>query len=91
MASIEAMSAGLPIVTSNRHGINDYSENGKTGFKYDPDDADGFAKGIRTILSDGELRARMGEYNKELSKQFTIDASMARMSEIYGEIFNNGN
>ena len=86
MASIEAMATGLPLVTSNRHGINDYSENGKTGFKYAPNDIEGFAEGIRTILSDDALRARMGEYNIEVSKRFTIDASMARMSEIYGEI-----
>ena len=86
MASIEAMATGLPLVTSNRHGINDYSENGKTGFKYAPNDVCGFAEGIRTILSDDALRARMGEYNIEVSKRFTIDASMARMSEIYGEI-----
>ncbi len=86
MASIEAMATGLPLVTSNRHGINDYSENGKTGFKYAPNDIEGFAEGIRTILSDDDLRARMGAYNIEVSKRFTIDASMARMSEIYGEI-----
>lgn len=86
MASIEAMATGLPIVTSNRHGINDYSEHGKTGFKYDPDDAEGFAKGIRAILDDEELSKKMGEYNIEVSSRFTIDASMERMSEIYGEI-----
>ena len=89
MASIEAMATGLPIVTSNRHGINDYSEHGKTGFKYAPDDAEGFAEGIRTILADDSLRKRMGEYNIGVSKRFTIEASMARMSEIYGEILNH--
>jgi len=89
MASIEAMATGLPLVTSNRHGINDYSENGKTGFKYAPSDVCGFAEGIRTILSDDALRAQMGEYNIGVSKRFTIDASMARMSEIYGEILKS--
>ena len=89
MASIEAMATGLPIVTSNRHGINDYSENGKTGFKYEPDDAAGFAEGIRTILENDDLRRKMGEYNIEASKRFTIDASMARMSEIYGAILKD--
>jgi len=89
MASIEAMATGLPIVTSNRHGINDYSEHGKTGFKYNPNDAEGFANGISTILVNDELRRKMGEYNVEASKRFTIEASMARMSEIYGEILNS--
>ena len=91
MASIEAMATGLPIVTSNRHGINDYSENRKTGFKCDPNDADRFAIGIYTILNDDELRRQMGEYNIGVSKRFTIENSMARMSEIYGEILKHEN
>ena len=89
MASIEAMASGIPVVTSNKHGINDYSEHGKTGFKYNPDDAEGFANGIRAILEDDELRRKMSEYNVEVSKRFTIEASMARMSEIYGEILKS--
>ena len=91
MASIEAMATGLPIVTSNRHGINDYSEQGKTGFKYDPHDASGFAEGIRTILADDEMRLQMGEYNITVSKRFTIEASMARLSEIYKGVLKHGN
>lgn len=86
MASIEAMATGLPLVTSNRHGINDYSEDGKTGFKYAPNDVEGFAEGISAILADDTMRAQMGEYNIEVSKRFTVEASMARMNEIYGEI-----
>ena len=89
MASIEAMATGLPIVTSDRHGINDYSENGKTGFKYNPYDVEGFAKGIRTILDDEELRVKMGEYNLSVSKRFTVEASIKCLAEIYGEILNN--
>lgn len=88
MASIEAMATGLPIVTSNRHGINDYSEDGKTGFKYAPDDARGFAEGIRTILDNEDMRREMGQYNIEVSKRFTVEASIARLNEIYAEILN---
>ncbi len=89
MASIEAMATGLPIVTSNRHGINDYSENGKTGFKYEANDVHGFAEGIRTLLADDKLRVQMGEYNIGVSKRFTIEASMAHLSEIYREILRD--
>ena len=86
MASIEAMATGLPIVTSNRHGINDYSESGKTGYKYAPNDAEGFAEGIRIILEDEGLRKQMGEHNIAVSQRFTVDESMSHMREIYGDI-----
>ncbi len=91
LASIEAMAAGLPIVTSNRHGINDYSENGKTGFKYNPNDYKGFANGIKEIVYNKELKNKMGEYNKEVSKKFTTQASMNCLEKIYQEIMNESN
>jgi glycosyltransferase involved in cell wall biosynthesis len=91
MASIEAMASGLPLVTSDKHGINDYSENGKTGFKYSPDDYRGFADGINKIISDPELARKMGEYNVELSKRFTIEASMEKLTSIYTELLNDEN
>lgn len=89
MASIEAMSAGLPLVTSNRHGINDYSENGKTGFKYNPNDYKGFAEGIKTIVYDEELKRQMGEYNANLSQNYTVEVSMDILGKIYEEVLNN--
>lgn len=89
MSSIEAMSSGLPIVTSNRHGINDYSENGVTGFKYDPMNYKGFAEGIRSILSDDQLRQKMSNHNIEVSRQFTVEKSMERLCEIYREILKD--
>lgn len=36
LAAIEAMACGLPLITSNRHGILDYSENGINSFICNP-------------------------------------------------------
>ena len=46
LAGIEAMAAGVPLVSSNVHGILDYVIDGKTGYTCDPDDLDGFAMAI---------------------------------------------
>ena len=89
MASIEAMSTGLPLVTSNRHGINDYSDSGKTGFKYNPDDYKGFADGIRQIVYNDELKSKMGEYNVGISKEFTVESSLRELGRIYQETLND--
>ncbi len=89
MASIEAMSTGLPLVTSNRHGINDYSENGKTGFKYNPDDYKGFADGIEKIVYDDKMKSEMGKYNIEVSKRFTVESSIKELGRIYQEILSD--
>ena len=85
LAALEAMSCGLPLLTSNVHGINDYSENGVTGFKYDPMDYKGFAEGIYKILQDDQLRLKMGEHNKERVMQFSLENALERMNTFYSE------
>lgn len=89
MASIEAMASGLPLVTSNRHGINDYSEDGVTGFKFDPNDYRGFAEGIRKIVYDDELKNRMGDNNQSASSQFAVEPVIMSVKKIYQELLND--
>ena len=38
LAAIEAMSSGLPLITSNINGIKDYSIDGVTGYSCNPTD-----------------------------------------------------
>ena len=44
MVALEAMAAGLPIITSNIHGIVDYSIDGVTGYLCNSTDVDAFWK-----------------------------------------------
>ncbi|MBQ0099791.1 MAG: glycosyltransferase family 4 protein, partial [Firmicutes bacterium] len=86
LAPIEAMNFGVPLVTSNRHGINDYSENGVTGFKYSPDDYLGFAEGIMKLLNDKELSDKIKENNKIKAQEFSVENSIKEMKRIYQSI-----
>jgi len=65
LSAIEAMAAGLPLLTSNMGGINSYSKNGVTGYKYDPSDVNGFADGILNLKD---------EYSLKLSKNCKMEA-----------------
>ncbi len=56
----EAMSSGLPVVTSNRGSIPELAVEGATGFVCDPDEPGRFAERLVTLLADTELRTRMG-------------------------------
>lgn len=82
LAAIEAMASGLPILTSNINGINDYSKNGLTGYSYDPDDIAGFKTGIINLL-DKEKRFIFGKYNIEQSKKYDIDKINKSMHAMY--------
>jgi glycosyltransferase involved in cell wall biosynthesis len=85
MAALEAMAAGLPLITSNVHGINDYSIDGVTGYKCSPEDVTGFARAIRTMQLDFDLSHQMGIHNSESVKAFDVDRSKSEMRRIYSQ------
>lgn len=80
---IEAMSVGLPLITSNVQGINLYSIDGKTGFKYEPKDVNGYAEGIIRLVRNEQLRNKISEYNKTFSKNFSMENSGKKIAEVY--------
>lgn len=89
LAALEAMASGLPIVTSNIHGILDYSIDGKTGYTCKPTDVDGFAKAINKLINNEGIRIKMGNFNSEVVEKFNIKKSMTKLTKIYEEIINS--
>lgn len=83
LAALEAMACGLPLVTSNIHGINDYSEDGVTGFKCAPDDVDGFTEAINKLILDKQLKTKIGNDNKNLVCRFDLNRVNEIMKGIY--------
>ncbi len=62
---VEAQAAGLPVVAFANGGIPDAVDNGRTGFLTTPFDLAEYAAKIQTLLTDSELRARMGEAGRQ--------------------------
>lgn len=83
LAAIEAMAAGLPLITSNVHGINDYSQNGITGFSCSPDDIDGFADAISILSNNQGLCTKFSQTNSKMADKYDISNVNAIMKEIY--------
>lgn len=86
LAGIEAMAAGVPLVSSNVHGILDYVIDGKTGYALDPEDVDGFAKAISILADDENLRKEMANNCWNAVAPFEIDNALHVMWGIYDEI-----
>lgn len=66
---LEALSYGLPIVSTREGGIADIVEDGVNGFLCEQRNAHALAERIRTLLSDPSLRGQMGNVNKKQYKQ----------------------
>ena len=86
LAGVEAMAAGVPLVSSNVHGILDYVIDGKTGYAVPPCDVDGFAKAIDKLAKDPALRESMRENCLNAVAPFEISNALNVMWDIYREI-----
>ena len=58
---LEAQAAGIPCVVSNRGGPCELVENGSDGFITQALDVGDFARALRALAKDAELRKMMGQ------------------------------
>lgn len=89
LAGIEAMAAGIPLVSSNVHGILDYVKDGETGFTINPDDIQGFSLAIETLAHNESLRKKMAENCRKAVEKFDIHNALKAMWNIYDEILTD--
>ena len=86
LAGIEAMAAGVPLVSSNVHGILDYVKDGVTGYALNPDDVEGFANAIKKLAVNMNLRKQMHDECIKAVEPFDIHNALRSMWNIYDEI-----
>ena len=83
LSALEAMACGLPLVTSNVHGINDYSENGVTGYKCPPNDKKAWIECLSVLINDSSKCMEYGNNNKDIVKRYSNEKILKKMDEIY--------
>ena len=78
---LEAMRAGLAVVSSREGAIPEIVVDGHTGFIVDPYDIAALADGVARLLADRELRDRMGEAGRaRFLENYTLERFEARLS-----------
>ena len=87
LSVIEAMAAGLPIVSTAAGGVPELLQNGKQGFIVQPGHADQLSEAMMTLLKDPELRRTMGAAAAARAKEkFDVAAMVRAYEELYDEI-----
>ena len=81
--TMEAMCAGIPCLCSNIRGNKDLIDDGKGGYLIPPLDSKGFAKAIKCLIDDEELRQQMGRYNRKKVKAFDIEVVRKEMYNLF--------
>ena len=84
VAVLEAMSSGVPVVSSTAGGLIDLIEDGVHGLTFEPDDRQGLSAAVARMLSDPELRGRFGVAGRMRAEaEFSVDRMSQRYLEIY--------
>jgi glycosyltransferase involved in cell wall biosynthesis len=80
MGVLEAMGAGLPVVSTAINGTPDAVKHGVTGFLHAPGDHQAIAEHLVTLLSDPALRDQMGQaaYGRVI-QEFDPETQAARL------------
>jgi len=68
---LEGMAAGLPIVTTDMRGMADHLRDGINALLVAAGEPAALAAALRRLLTDGDLRARMGAANRETVREFS--------------------
>jgi glycosyltransferase involved in cell wall biosynthesis len=83
IAIVEAMAAGLPVVTADAPGCRDIVGNGKYGLMVDPRDPCALAGAMERLLTDPVEYWRLAALSTERAQEFDWDHVVARYQELY--------
>jgi glycosyltransferase involved in cell wall biosynthesis len=87
VAVLEAMAAGLPIVTTPVGGVPDIFRDGVNGLLIPPGDVPALADALSRLLADAAARETIGHHNRQQAlDQFALPPYAQRLLELYGEV-----
>ena len=84
LAALEAMAAGMPVVSTNTGGLPEVNRHGITGFLSDVGDVDSMIKGSLEILRNPDLHEKMKMNALHQAQQFDI----SRIVPLYIGLYN---
>ncbi len=88
LVQLEAHACGLPVVSTNLpSGVPFANAHGVSGLVVEPGDAKGLAAALRRLLTDPELRARLGRQARErVYAEFSLEIMTRRILDVYAEL-----
>lgn len=84
---LEAMAAGLPIMSTNVEGVNHIVTNDQEGILIDdPADVEAFAAAIRSVLADNTLKDRLSTSARTTAQQYDWTMVVKEFEALYEEV-----
>ncbi|NLS10638.1 glycosyltransferase family 4 protein [Nesterenkonia sp. MY13] len=84
LVSLEAMSAGKPVVLADALALPHLVTQGENGYLFEPNNSDDLAEQLNTIFTQShQERTRMGQASRAKAAQHAIDQTMSAFEELY--------
>lgn len=83
MVLVEAMAAGLPIVTTESEGVKDVIIQNETGIKTTPGDSEEFAEAVFNLIKDDSVKKRLSENACSHVKKYDWETVTGQYIEFY--------
>lgn len=81
---LEAMRAGLPVISTDVNGVREAVDDGVTGLLVSPRDGDGLLKALEKVAFDPAMLERMGIRGRARFEEFfSLDAMLGKTVSVY--------
>lgn len=85
------MAGGKPIIITDRVGLADFLKNGECGFIVEPSNPASLTDAISKLLSDDNLRLRLGENASRKAKEFGWNKITKSVMDVYHKALSSKN
>ena len=87
---VEAMAAGLPIISTNQGAISESVIDGVNGFVVEPKKPEMIAEKLLKLMQEKQVREKMGKASRDLYLQnFTEEIMVEKLSEVFKTVIEN--
>ena len=89
MAALEAMSCGVPVISSDVGGLPELNRDGETGYVCKLGDVDAMADRAIAMLSNDDLLERMRLAARKQAERFEQDVVVAQYEAYYMKVMDS--
>lgn len=89
IVTMEALASGLPVVAAEKDALPELVKNPENGLLFSPGDSDELSSKLLCILSDKDMKMRMGKKSLKLIQEHSILNTITAYENLYAEAIDN--